>query len=392
MLETESAIDWDDLKDTPWDAIVIGAGPAGALAAHELAGAGASVLIVEKRAFPRNKICGGCLNGRALAVLRSAGLGSLVARSGGIALESLQLHLRGRSTTLPMPVGSALSRERLDAELVAAAIGQGARFLARVRAQVGEVVEGFRRISLDRGGETRTVRARVVLAASGLGGSGLPRNPPHRARIAKGARIGAGCRIPVAPPGFEEGTIFMAVAPQGYVGLVVLEDGSLNVAASLQPELVKRHGTPGMAASWIFAQAGIRPIDEFPATHWEGTPALTRQTRPIAADRLFLLGDAAGYVEPFTGEGIAWALTSGRAIAPIALRAIERWDFHLCDEWDRLHRRLVRNRQLFCRCVTAMLHRPWLAGLGFEILDRLPSAAGRVFGHLNAIPPYLEAH
>ena len=131
-------------------------------------------------------------------------------------------------------------------------------------------------------------------------------------------------------------------------------------------------GSPGSAASWVLAQAGLPAIEELGSTRWEGTAALTRRTRPIAADRLFLLGDATGYVEPFTGEGIAWALASGRAIAPLAFRAIERWNPHLCDEWDTLHRRLVRNRQLVCRGVMAMLHRPWLADLGFEVLVRLP--------------------
>ena len=64
-------------------------------------------------------------------------------------------------------------------------------------------------------------------------------------------------------------------------------------------------------------------------------PDSRRRTAPARRDRLFLLGDAAGYVEPFTGEGIAWALASGRAIAPLALRAIERWEPRLAGEWER---------------------------------------------------------
>ncbi len=100
MLETVPANSWDRLWYGPWDAIVIGAGPAGALAARELAGKGVRVLLVEKRRFPRGKVCGGCLNGRALSILDSVGLGSLVAGSGGVPLGGLQLHFRGRLASI----------------------------------------------------------------------------------------------------------------------------------------------------------------------------------------------------------------------------------------------------------------------------------------------------
>ncbi len=66
----------DAIAGTTWDAVVVGAGPAGALAAHQLAVGGARVLLVEKKRFPRWKVCGACLNGQALAVLDSTGLGA----------------------------------------------------------------------------------------------------------------------------------------------------------------------------------------------------------------------------------------------------------------------------------------------------------------------------
>ena len=209
---------------------------------------------------------------------------------------------------------------------------------------------------------------------------------PHRAE----SRIGAGCRLTIASSGYEEGTIFMAVARRGYVGLVRVEDGSLNVAAAFEPELVRRHGTTGAAASAVLAEAGLPALDELESARWLGTAPLTRQTRPIAVERLFLLGDAAGYVEPFTGEGIAWALASGRAIAPLALRGIAAWDPRLTRDWNRLHRRLVRRRQTLCRLGAAVLHRPWLALLGFEVLARIPGAASGIIRSLNATLSFSE--
>ena len=67
----------------------------------------------------------------------------------------------------------------------------------------------------------------------------------------------------------------------------------------------------------------------------KGTAPLTRRTTPIAEERLFLLGDAAGYVEPFTGEGIAWALVAGLAVAPLAIRAAKQWHPSLGVDWSR---------------------------------------------------------
>jgi flavin-dependent dehydrogenase len=113
------------------------------------------------------------------------------------------------------------------------------------------------------------------------------------------------------------------------------------------------------------------------AAAWRGTPGLTRRLRPIAEERLLVLGDAAGYVEPFTGEGIAWALDSARAIGPLAARGIARWDARVAREWEVLHGRVVRRRQVFCRAAATVLRRPWLTRMVFEVLAQVPAPAGR---------------
>jgi flavin-dependent dehydrogenase len=107
-----------------------------------------------------------------------------------------------------------------------------------------------------------------------------------------------------------------------------------------------------------------------------------------AADRLLLLGDAAGYVEPFTGEGIAWALASARAVAPLALEAIARWDPQIGPAWSARYRRGIGRRQLVCRAVAMGLKRPWIVSVAFEILSRFPQSAAPIFRRLNA-PPFL---
>ena len=131
-------------------------------------------------------------------------------------------------------------------------------------------------------------------------------------------------------------------------------------------------------------EAGFPPITGLERAPWQGTAGLTRQTQPLAEERLFLLGDAAGYVEPFTGEGIGWALASAQAVAPLALRAMEGWDQQIAHDWSELYRQIIGRRQRVCRAVAMGLRRPWLAATGFEVLSRLPALAGFVVRHLNA--------
>ena len=376
---------------TTWDGIVIGAGPAGAMAARQLALAGRRVLLVEKKHFPRWKICGACLNGQALTALRSEGLGSLVTRLGAIGLDEFQVGFRGRTARVAMPEGVALSRSRLDTALVEAATAAGAQFLQETHATVADIRDGMRRVTLTQPGRSLEAAARVVLVASGLGNSHWADGSAVRTRIRPGSRIGAGCVVADAPGFYAERTIFMAVGRDGYVGAVRVEDGSLNVAAAFEPALVRRWGTPALAAAAVLAEAGFPSITGLENAHWQGTAGLTRQTRPLAFDRLFLLGDAAGYVEPFTGQGIAWALASGQAVAPLALQAMERWDWRLARAWSDRHRRLIGRRQIVCRAIAIGLRHPWLASIGFEVLTRVPGSAGFVLARLNAPPSFTNA-
>ena len=97
-----------------WDAVVVGAGPAGATAARELARRGRSVLLVDKATFPRPKVCGCCLNGSALATLERVGLGDLPARNRAVPLDRTRLFAGGRAAEVRLPVGVALSRSVFD--------------------------------------------------------------------------------------------------------------------------------------------------------------------------------------------------------------------------------------------------------------------------------------
>src|SRR5438552_5484187 len=98
----------EEAGDRSWEVVILGAGPAGALAAHQLARMRKSVLLVDKASFPRWKVCGCCLNAEALAVLRGAGLGQLTTRAGAVPFHQVALASHTSRTVLPLPGGVAL--------------------------------------------------------------------------------------------------------------------------------------------------------------------------------------------------------------------------------------------------------------------------------------------
>jgi flavin-dependent dehydrogenase len=365
----------------PWQVVVVGAGPAGATAARELARRGLAVLLVDRSAFPRWKVCGCCLNARALAALAGTGLGDLAARLGAVPLADVLLAGRGCRARLPLPGGAVVSRMAFDAALVGEAVAAGAAFLPRTRAALGPVKQAGREVALTQGGTTATVVAALVLAADGLGGQLLA---GAAACPEPGSRIGAGTVVAEAPESFAAGRVWMACGSGGYVGLTRLEDGRLDVAAAFDRAVVRRAGGPGEAAAALLREVGFPPVPGLAALPWRGTPPLTRRAPRPTAERVLAVGDAAGYVEPFTGEGIAWALASAVAIAPLAERLARRWEPGAAPAWAALHRRTVAGRQGTCRAAAGVLRHPRLARLAIRLLGHWPGLAGPVVARLNA--------
>ena len=365
-----------------WDVVVVGAGPAGALAARELARQRVAVLLVDKASFPRWKVCGSCLNLRALAALEAVGLDGLTERLGAVPLERVLLAAGGRQALVGLPGGSALSRESFDAALVEAAIQAGSAFLPQTPACLGSATATTRTLTLRQEGRQVSVSSRLVLAASGLAGRLLAREADFETSAR--SRIGAGVIADAVPEFYARGTIFMACGAGGYVGLVRLEDGRLDMAAALDPVRIQGAGGIGPVVMSILEAAGLPPVPRLAELPWRGTPALTRRLSRPYANRVLVLGDAAGYVEPFTGEGIAWALASGTAAATIARQAYRHWDHAWAVRWAALYRQIVGHRQRACRVVAHVLRHPLLTQGVVAFLAWAPGLAGPVVRHLNA--------
>ncbi|MCA9177855.1 MAG: FAD-dependent monooxygenase [Planctomycetales bacterium] len=395
-----SITDVDCWNGDVWDCIVVGAGPAGAMAARQAAIRGLRTLLVERKVFPREKVCGACLNQRALTTLAEAGLGSLVADCGGVPLNRFQLRcLRGggdavRELSLQLPGGAAVSRAALDESLVRAAEAAGVQFLSgtsvkvlpREPRQVGSDTDPreleLSTCDVSREPHRRTIRSRVIIAADGLGHPSLKRLTEFPERVSASSRIGVG-GVVSHEGDLPAGVIGMAVANWGYAGLVRIEDGRLNVAACLDEEVVRHAEHPGAPLIQLLEQSGFGTI-RADLGAWTGTPKLTRVTETLASDGVFVVGDAAGYVEPFTGEGIASALVGGLAVADCAARAVRGSRQAAEQRWRQQWEQLVWRRQQWCRRLAWMLRRPRAIGAAVRVAAAFPALARPIVLHLNS--------
>lgn len=360
-----------------WDVVVVGAGPAGSLAAYRLAKQGASVLLVDRAEFPRYKVCGCCLNPRTQAMLKQIGLGHLLSES-----ESIS-EFRAASSRHNLHVSldgwSVLSRERIDTQLAFAACQAGATFLMKTTAQLGPVTSDGRTCVLYSNNVEKQIVAAVVLAADGLSSQLLTRDVPDSVRVMPGARIGAGTIVDNMSSAYEPHCIYMACGTGGYVGIVRLEDGRLNIAAAFDSSFVRECRGPGVAACRILNEVGWERIPGLADQFWKGTTSLTRTLRYPAGQRVLAIGDAAGYVEPFTGEGISWAVESAIRVTRLLKNS---WYPNLPLRWARWNRNESIQRRRLIRSVAWVLRRPQLTAVSINLLNLFPSITGRLIKQL----------
>lgn len=355
--------------DHVWDSVVVGAGPAGSLTAHQLARSGHKVLLVEKSRFPRWKVCGACLGSAGVLALQRAGLGEVLARIGARPISATRLLWRGREVQIPMRGMVAVSRGALDLHLATAARSVGVEVLEGVRASI----KSNGRVHLQSGGLELLVDTRSVVQASGLRAT----EPGHSdLRIDPRSWIGLGVDSDVVED-LPEDELLMIVGSRGYLGRVQTQDGRANWAAAVDPVFLRSRGSPTDAMQAICDEAGVGLA--LPANGWTGTPALTRSF-PAQAGSIFRVGDAAGYVEPITGEGMSWALLGALRLAPIVGDVIA--GRVVGNRWTADHRSLFRARRLRCQVVSRTLRSPLALHAAFATLGRSHAVRGVVVRRL----------
>lgn len=324
------------------------------MAALSLARRGVRTLLVDRANKGRPKVCGCCLGAVGQGVLASAGLSHVLA--GATHVGTLNLAAHGSTAELALRGFLSISRESLDPALAEAAQDAGAQIMWKTRA----IAHPTGRITVDQ----TEVETGVVIDATGLGGHGAAAN--------RGGRIGLGMasRDAACAPG----ALSMAVAAGGYLGRVALPDGRIDLAMAATPSLVRKAGSPTSAARAIWRDAGFDPT-EIPGGRWIGTPTLARRTA-AQEGRILRVGDAAGYVEPFTGEGMSWALLGASAIADDAIACIERGPD--ASNWPATLRGKMASRHARCRMVSHAVRSPMLIRAAIGVASVAPDLGARV--------------
>ncbi|MFV0252098.1 MAG: geranylgeranyl reductase family protein [Beutenbergiaceae bacterium] len=344
--------------DDDADVIVVGAGPAGAAAAHYLAAAGRSVLLLEKATFPRDKVCGDGLTPRAVSELVRMGV-AMPAEDGWMRNRGLRVVGGGHTLELPWPeidkypdYGLAKARMSLDATLAYHARATGAKLMEGmnvtgpvmddrtgriVGVTVRQVDARGRRLADADGGE-QTLRAPIVIAADGVS-----------ARLATAMGIskrddrpmGVAVRTYFKTPRHDdewmeshlelwEGERGKSALLPGYGWIFPLGDGTVNVGLGSVSSNAKATQLDyrSLLAAWMRnapAEWQFTPENQIGPVRGAALP-MAFNRKPIYRRGLMLVGDSGGMVSPFNGEGIAYAVQAGRVAADVVSQAFARPD------------------------------------------------------------------
>jgi geranylgeranyl reductase family protein len=323
------------------DVIVVGAGPAGSTTAYYLAQAGLDVLMLEKSTFPREKVCGDGLTPRGVRALVAMGI-SVSEQDGWVRNKGLRVIGAGKRLELPWPElssypGYGLVRPRTDLDQMLARRAQqaGARLLEGVTVTgpvLGERTGRITGVVAKEAGGERTYRARVIVAADGNSsrlsvGMGLHKRDDRPLGVA----VRTYYQSPRHDDDYLESWLDLWDGDRllpGYGWIFGMGDGTSNVGLGLlntsaafghtDYHALLRKWLEGMPAEWGFTEENrTQPI------RGAALPMGFNRT-PHYYQGLLLAGDAGGMVNPFNGEGIAYAMESGEILARTIALALAR--------------------------------------------------------------------
>lgn len=288
-----------------YDVVVAGAGPAGGTAAYFLGEAGKRVLVLEKAALPRYKACGGGVSLPFLQKTFPFSFEPVIERD----VRSITYAFAGQATTVPLRRRTIqmVMRDRFDAHLLAHAKAE-----VRAGTAIRRVIEMPDRVRIETS-DGSAVEGRYLIGADGANSVAA-----HSVGLRRGKSLAAAIEAEVRVPRdvmrrFANGPVFIfGEIELGYLWIFPKADHLSAGIAALRP----KRGELQATLQRVMARYGI----SLEGVQLRGHPIpLYRRREQISTARVLLAGDAAGLVDPFSGEGIRLAITSGRLAAEAIL-------------------------------------------------------------------------
>ncbi len=377
------------------EVLIVGAGPAGSALARHLASAGRDVLLVESRRHPRTKTCAEYASPRISEELRSLGIRAADWERAAVPVGGMQIVVGEDGFQLRYADRGGernawgLDRPGFDALLAAAAAAAGASLAERTSFQ-RPMIEGGRVV----GGVLRdaqgvhAVRARWVLGADGAR-SRVARSLGVSRPVVVPRRLGLVARYERVPEIDQLGE--MHVGDGFYIGLAPVPDGQLNVGMALP---LLRDGEERVPADQRF-EAAIASLPAVAArlgssrrlTPIHGAAPIGHRVRRAAGPGWLLIGDAAGFIDPFTGEGIYRALRSAR----LAAQALAGPDAGVVDRYRAGRRAAFAAKDALTWLVQGMLAAPPVLSYAVRRLRSRPGLAQVLGGALGDCRPATDA-
>jgi geranylgeranyl reductase family protein len=371
---------------TPRDVIVVGAGPAGCASALFLKQQGLDVLVVDAATFPRDKVCGEGVSPESWRLFDALGVAQTVRALEPQPLRGMQLTspdgttFRGDYAGEP-GTGLAVRRTRLDAVLVDAVRAAGLELHEDTRVTAFRYDQGLPTVELQRGQVCCRLSARLVVAAEGRSSVvartlGLLR--PHP-RLRKWAVRGHWSGMEGLGDHGE-----MHVGGGGYCGIAPLGQGRANVAFVLERDEMKAAGGDLRGFHERTLQRWPRIAERLRHATLDDEPRaigpLALECRKAAAPGVALVGDAAGFYDPFTGEGVTLALRGAELLAQAAEAALRKPGPANVTAYDAARRAATRDKFRLNRLLQVVVAHPWLADAVAHRLARAPRLADQLVG------------
>ncbi len=414
------------------DVIVVGAGPSGSSAAYWLATAGLDVALIEKTSFPREKVCGDGLTPRGTKALVDMGIdvsesnGWLHNRGLRVIGGGQRLHLDWPELTSFPPFGLVRPRADLDAMLADQAVKAGARLYERISVTEPILDSGGRVVGVNgrevEGKRPVSFRAPLVLTCEGVSGKLAQHLDVHRNdKRPLGVAVRRYYTSPKTNDDYLESWLELwdgkpneSDLLPGYGWIFGMGDGTVNAGLGVLNSSSGFGKTDyrAMLTRWL-----DNTPEEWGLREQNATCPIRGAALPMGFNRsphylrgLLLVGDSAGSVNPFNGEGIPYAMESGRYAAEAAVqalarpagdsreRALQAYPERMADEWGAYYRlggifvKLIGNPKVMQACTRHGLPHPALMRFVLKLLANLsdPSdgdVSDRVISVLTKLTP-----